>query len=89
MNGADSVAITPTLRWKKVAGAKGYQLEVSNKDNFVGGQTDDFRASDTTLKLVNLKTKTTYYWRFAVGSANFDRSGNASQQWSLTWMFKT
>ena len=83
-NGSENISLAPTLVWKGVSGTTGYQIEVSTRDNFSGGQTQSYTSADTTLKLSGLKVKTTYYWHVAAGTAI-----TSHQNWSDAWDFTT
>lgn len=51
------------VTWKKVGGVSGYQVQYSTNAKFKNAKTKKLKASKTSLKLKNLKSKKTYYVR--------------------------
>lgn len=84
-NGTALDTLTPTLSVSPVAGATGYEAQVSTASWFPSGtSTVVVRSSSPLLSVTNsLKYGTTYYWRA--------RAANAAGQsnWSSYWTFAT
>ena len=51
------------LTWKKVTGAKGYQVQYSMKKKFPARKTKKKNAAKRTVTISRLKKKKTYYFR--------------------------
>lgn len=51
------------LKWKKVSGTKGYQIQVSMKKNFKDAKRISIKPSQTSYKLSKLKSGKKYYIR--------------------------
>jgi hypothetical protein len=67
---ATPTTTSATLRWNSSTGAVSYQVEVSTKDNFPPGKTEqDVTIPDTTLAVGGLSGQTTYYWRVRASSS--------------------
>ncbi|MBI3005411.1 MAG: fibronectin type III domain-containing protein [Ignavibacteriales bacterium] len=82
-NGATGVSLNPTLSWASVVGASLYRLQLAVDSvftNIVVNQTDIL---STSYPLVNLSSRTKYFWR--VSAANAGGNGD----WSATWNFET
>ncbi len=82
-NGADKQEYTVSLEWNDVAGAETYQVQVSEKNDFVSTEVDKAGLPVTTYPVSGLKEKTIYYWRVR---AKNDAGDGA---WSDVWLFVT
>lgn len=84
-NGAGSLAVNPTLIWRKVASANSpsYEVQVSTASDFSSTVLDQTGITDTTVQVNGLINNTTYYWR--VKATN--NAGNSD--WSNVWSFTT
>lgn len=59
---ATNIPQNPVMRWKKVAGAETYQLQVSTSSSFLAMAVDDSMLTDTSRAVV-LPSANNYYWR--------------------------
>lgn len=74
-----------TVKWKKVNGATGYQLQYSLKKNFKGAKTVNVKGTKNVKKTVkNLKKKKKYYIRIRA----YKKSGG-KYYYSKKWYAKT
>jgi len=87
-----------TARWRSVAGANAYLLDVSLQSNFltfVNGFNSFNNGTDTTCRITNLTKGTAYYYRVrATNDCQPSVSSNVIMQYSLaagggTWAQKT
>lgn len=74
------ISVTPSrkalnLSWKKVSGAKGYQIQVSAKKNFAGAKTYKVKGTKTSYKVKGLKAKKKYYVRIRAYKTYKDSNG--------------
>ncbi|MCB0638236.1 MAG: T9SS type A sorting domain-containing protein [Lewinella sp.] len=67
MTGPETATLHPanqvTLSWTAVPEAEGYLVEVSRLSGFVGGLTEEYVTTDTSLLVPDLAPNRTYYWR--------------------------
>src|SRR4051812_863680 len=72
----------PLLKWKPVAGASQYLIEVDTESDFIGAST--YRTSITSKVVPDAKVGGTYFWHVRA-----QISGTAEQTaWSPTWHYK-
>ncbi|PWB68984.1 hypothetical protein C3F09_10795 [candidate division GN15 bacterium] len=83
-NGATGIATDTTLRWKLMAGANSYRVQVSTEATFGATVVDQSDIVDTFFALSGLALNTPYYWR--VSAANAIGAGPNSSVWSFTTM---
>ncbi|MDD5673483.1 MAG: fibronectin type III domain-containing protein [Chitinivibrionales bacterium] len=83
VNAATGVAVNPTLRWNKTAGATSYRIQVSTAADFGSTIKDSSTITDTSCSFVGLTNSILYYWR--VNAAN----AGASSVWSGVRSFTT
>ena len=82
-NAATNQPLSLTLKWRRVATAGDYHLQVSTSPTFSGGMlVDDSAVPDTSYTVAGLSNATTYYWR--VESENVEGSSGYSSTWSFT-----
>jgi hypothetical protein len=84
-NGAQSVALTPTLSWNSVSGASSYKVQVAADSIFSTGKLaiNDSTLTVNSMSISNSLTPSTkYYWR--VYAKNSEGSGQASAIWNFT-----
>jgi len=64
------LALSPTLRWRTVAGATAYYVQLGIDPTFGGGLiVDDSTRTDTTRAVTGLSYNTQYYWHVAAKTA--------------------
>jgi hypothetical protein len=82
-NTATNLPLAQSLKWRKVATAGDYHVQVSTSPTFSGGMlVDDSAVPDTAYSIAGLSNATTYYWR--VESKNVEGSSGYSGTWSFT-----
>jgi hypothetical protein len=79
-NNISALGTNPILKWNKIVGATGYQLQISSDSNFtttisLSGLTD------TTYQTSGISSELTYYWR-----VNVTKNGITSP-WTQKWKF--
>jgi len=82
-DGEPGVSTSAMLSWDSSVGASSYWLQVSTKDNFAAGQTQEVTTSSAFATVSGLSHGTTYYWR--VSASN----GSARSGWSSVRSFVT
>lgn len=68
-----------TLSWKKVTGAAGYQIQISEKKNFKGAKTISVSKSEKSYTQKKLKAKKKYYVRVRAYKKYKDASGRTQK----------
>lgn len=71
-----------TLKWKKVSGAKGYQIQYSTKKNFKKKYTKTKNTTKTSIVIKKLKKKKTYYFRVKAYKKDAKGKKIYSKNWS-------
>jgi hypothetical protein len=83
-NGATLTSLTPTIRWRSVAWAQAYGLQVSTDSTFAGGYVvNEWNSGDTSRVLPQLSESTTYFWRARA------RTEQVTSSFSGVWHFRT
>jgi hypothetical protein len=83
-NGSTLTVLSPTLRWRSVAWAVSYGLQVSTDSTFAGGYVvNEWIAGDTLRILPMLNEATTYFWRVSA------RTAQVTSVFSGVWRFRT
>lgn len=73
-----------TLKWKKVTGAKGYEIQYSTKSNFKKKYTTSKLTTKTSIVVKQLKKKKKYYFRVRAYKTNIAKKKIYSLKWSKT-----
>ncbi len=82
-NNSTGLVVTPTLLWRKVAGATKYYVQLGIDPSFAGGLVvDDSTLTDTTRAVAGLSYNTLYSWRVAAKTAS--GFGTFTPAWSFT-----
>ena len=82
VNGAANISLNPTLTWDSLKSATGYNLQVSDRQDFMGTIVDQTNIMFPRFAISNLAGKTPYYWR--VKGLNDGAIGDWSDVWSFT-----
>lgn len=75
--------VSPTLIWRRSAGATSYALQVSSAQNFSTIVIDDSMLVDSSRHIDILPGETTFYWHVKAGNS----SGGSN--WSQVWSFSS
>lgn len=62
-DGAENIAVNPSVSWSASERAVSYQLQVSTQSNFAGLVLDKSDITQTSYALSGLSNQTKYYWR--------------------------
>lgn len=62
-DGAKDVTVYATLKWKKVAGATAYHVQIATDLGFAAMFREDSALADTAIKMNKFADSTAYYWR--------------------------
>ncbi|MGE5350654.1 MAG: fibronectin type III domain-containing protein [Acidobacteriota bacterium] len=81
-NSSNNQPLNVTLKWKPVAFAEGYQLQVSTFPAFSSIFFEDAAVKETSRDIPQLANNTTYYWR--VRAKQGDNAGIYSDTWNFT-----
>lgn len=81
-DGAKDVTVYATLKWKRVAGATAYHVQIATDLGFSAMFREDSALADTALKMNRFADSTAYYWR--VRARNQDGFGPFSKTRLLT-----
>lgn len=71
-----------TVKWKKVSGAKGYQIQYSTKKSFKKKYTKTKTTRKTKIVIKKLKKKKTYYFRVKAYKTDAAKKKVYSKKWS-------
>jgi GH25 family lysozyme M1 (1,4-beta-N-acetylmuramidase) len=71
-----------TVKWKKVSGAKGYQIQYSTSKKFTKKTTKSKTTTKTSITIKKLKSKNTYYFRVRAYKKNAAKQKIYSKKWS-------
>jgi hypothetical protein len=79
---AENQSTEVELKWKRIRGAKDYQVQVSETDDFENMVFDEL-VEGTSAQVSNLEYSTTYYWKV------LPLKRNQQGPWSDVWNFTT
>jgi hypothetical protein len=79
---ATATSNTVKITWKKVAGASGYQVQISKKSNFKNAKKITLSKSKKSYKAKKLKKHTKYYVRVRAYTLYRDEQGNQQKSYS-------
>ena len=82
-NNSSAITRSPTLNWKTINGASGFEIEVSTDPTFKNISFIPGEILTNSCKCIELKGDTKYYWRVR-GLNEESKSG-----WSEIWNFRT
>lgn len=71
-----------SIKWKKVSGAKGYQIQYSTSKKFTKKTTKSKTTKKTSITIKKLKAKKTYYFRVKAYKTNAANTKIYSKKWS-------
>jgi hypothetical protein len=80
---AGGLAATVDFRWRKVAGATAFRLQVGTDQTFASGIVRDTTVSDSTARVGTFSAASRYYWR--VNASN----GGGASAFTAAWSFVT
>lgn len=83
-SGATIKGSTYTIRWRKVAGATRYQLQVAESSTFQNPLVNDTTITDTARQVSSLKSGTTYYVRVRARGATLWGNYSSTVQFTTT-----
>lgn len=81
-NSSNNQPLNVTVKWKPVANAESYQLQVSIFPAFTSIFFEDAAVKETSRELPQLNNGTTYYWRVRAKQGN--NAGIYSDPWNFT-----
>ncbi|TAL69415.1 MAG: M6 family metalloprotease domain-containing protein [Bacteroidetes bacterium] len=79
----EKIQVSGKLLWLPVEGAKSYNVQLSEWNDFSNYVINDSNLENTSIYYTNLKPVTLHYWH--VSAANID----GTTEWSGTWIFTT
>lgn len=71
-----------TVKWKKISGVKGYQIQYSTSKKFTKKTTKSKTTTKTSITIKKLKSKKTYYFRVRAYKKNAAKQKVYSKKWS-------
>lgn len=67
---AINITVFATLKWRALAGATAFHVQVDTADGFAAPLIQDSAVADTSLKMARLSDSTRYWWRVRAANAS-------------------